>query len=126
MTLEPKPSPKQKILIDIANALPQRDWTFDALLAKVNHPYHERKPGTNRLGLGWTQMRGFASGVSKRDLEQASVQEFALVDFRTHALGNPEMSYWIWRVFVRNGHVLYVEFSSLPVSTFHSHFRSVN
>jgi hypothetical protein len=126
MTLEPEPSPKQKILIDISNSLPQRDWKFDALLAKVNHPYHERNPGTPWLRLDPTEVGGFASGVSKRDLEQANVREYAFVDFSTHALGDPEASYWIWRVFVRHGRVLYVEFSSLPVSTFHAYFRPVN
>jgi hypothetical protein len=111
---------------DIAFSLPQRDWTFEALLAKVNHPWHERKPGTNRLGLGVTQVRGFARGVSKSDLEQANVRECALVDSRTRFPGDPEKTYAIWRVFVRESRVLYMEFSTARVSTFHSYFRPVN
>jgi hypothetical protein len=126
MTLDGKPSPKWDILRDIANSLPQRDWTFDALLTKVSHPYHEKVLGTPQLRLGVTQMREFARGVSQNELWRAEVREYALVDSRTRYPGDPEKSYGIWRVFVRDSHVIYMEFSSIRVSTFHSHFMPVN
>jgi hypothetical protein len=120
------PPVKRYIMRDIAFSLPQRDWTFNALLSKVNHPYHERKPGTNRLGLGITQVRGIARGISKSDLGQADVREYALFDGKTHFPGESEKSYFIWRVFVRNRRVIYMEFSSVSESTFHSYRRPVN
>jgi hypothetical protein len=123
---EQYPQVKREVLRAIKDSLPQRDWMFEVLLAKVNHPYHERKPGTNRLELGVTQSRGFARGVSESDLGRSNVREYALVDTRIHVPGDREKAYGIWRVFVRDRRVIYMEFSSIGVSTFHSHFRPVN
>jgi hypothetical protein len=120
------PPVKWNIMREIAISLPHRDWSFDALLARVDHPHHERKPGMKQLGLGVTHAHGSAKGVTKSALGQSRVREYAFIDLRNRTLGDPEDSYAIWRVFVRNERVLYMEYTTLRVSKFNAYYSPVN
>lgn len=118
----PKLSEAQsKAVNEMRRSLPQRDRTFQALLAKIGeYPYFEKKaavaPGPLNHASG---IREFAAGVFEGDLSKPNVREYAFLEAASGT------TFFCWRIFVREGRVIYMEYTPISERDFHYYFEPV-